>query len=390
MTEDRRKALIFGIHSFLDNHLKVGIQYIAEGLAKLGWSVDYVSIFSSPIDLYGPQRRKRLKRVWFDRQDKHGVEIRPGLREFAFRALFPAHKLLLRYNWQIDTYTPLAPFWLRNRRYNIYIHDITANIVYMPLILADYNVLRLNDIPEGFRHDLSMHIINRCKNYIGSKRYHEIWSAHKPLTQYALELNSKNQVVTIPNGVDDIYISIERNGTRKAKTAIFIGSVEQWVNLELLEKAASLLPDWQFDVIGPLNRSWPQKTRNLKWIPPIARKEVPGTLSRYQVGLIPFRDVSGRLSYVERPLKFFEYIGAGLGVASTDVGALRSGMGEWASYGNTPESFAKAIRQEAERAAKRTAATCHSLIRQYAWGNIMHTLNERLENLVNKNKAKSA
>ena len=381
MTGARKKALVLGVHSFLDNHLKVGIQYIAEGLANAGWLVDYISLFSSPIDLCGSQRRRRLRRVWIGRQDWHGILIKPGLTEYAFRALFPAHKRLFRYNWQVGTYSALAPSWFKDKQYKVCIHDITSNIVYLPLAQADFNILRLNDLPEGFSHALSKHVINCSKNYISSNRYDEIWSAHEPLTRYARALNPANRVATIHNGVDENFLSISDNVTRKPKTAVIIGSVEEWVDLELLDKTACLLPDWQFDVIGPLRRSWPGRAGNLQWLPPVAREKVPEILAGYQVGLIPFREASGHVAHIERPLKFYEYIGAGLGVASTDVGALRSGMGDWASYGNTPEAFAVAIRREVDRASKRSAASCREFIEKYSWQNVMRIISARLEKL---------
>ena len=336
--------------------------------------------------MYGSQRRRRLNRVWFGRQDKHGIAVGPGLKEFAFRALFPAHKMLLRYYWQISTYHSLAPPWLRNKSYNVCINDITSNIVYIPLVKADFNILRLNDLPEGFRYALSKHIINCHRHYIRIKRYNEIWSAHNPLTVYARELNPANRVVTIHNGVDDRYLALPLNVSRKPKSAVFIGSIEQWIDLELLNKVAILLPDWQFDVIGPLKRSWHRQAGNLQWLPPVSRENIQNILVRYKVGLIPFREVCGRLNYVDRPLKFFEYIGAGLGVVSTDVGALKSCMGDWASYGNTPADFARAIKYEAKRMEKRSTEDCIELIKDYSWSKIITKINGRIENLLNVSK----
>ena len=183
--------------------------------------------------------------------------------------------------------------------------------------------------------------------------------------------------------MDDAYINIKQNTIRKPKSAVFIGSVDQRIDLELLNDTASLLFDWRIDVIGPLNRTWPGRASNLQWLPPVSRKNVPEVLSRYQVGLIPFREVSGGIRYVEQPLKFLEYIGSGIGVASTDVGALRAGMGDWASYGNTPEHFAEAIRIEAISANRRSFASCQNLIKKNSWGNVSRIVNERLKNLIN-------
>jgi hypothetical protein len=377
----KKRALILGVHSFIDSNPKVGIQYIAEGLADSGWQVDYASIFSSPFDFYGVQRRSRLKRVWRNRQDKYGITIKPGLTEYAFRAPFPAHRHILCFTWQLKMFAAFKPYRLLNQVYDICIHDITANILYLEMIKPQITILRLNDLPEGFSHSLSKHVINRLIHYISTNHYREIWSAHEPLTQYALKLNSVNRAFTIRNGVDDSYLNMPMTIQRKTKSAVYIGSIERWVDLELIQKTASILQDWQFDIIGPLRRSWPITAKNVKWLQPISKHNVLNVLAGYRVGLIPFREVSGRLAYVERPLKFLEYIGAGLGVACTDVGALKSGIGALATFGNSPDSFADAIRREAIRSDYRSRERCLEMIKPYAWSSITKTILYRLENL---------
>ncbi len=382
VTRDRRKRiLVMGVHSFLDGHLKVGIQYIAEGLADRGWQVDYVSRFSSPIDIYGRQRHVRLQRVWLNKQDRLGIQIKPGLTEYAFRAPFPAHRNMLRYPWQLTLFGRLAPSWIDKRDYFACIHDVTANVIYLDRIHARYTILRLNDLPEGFAHTLSGRVIDLITDNMASLRYDEIWSSHSPLADRVLKLNPGNRSLTIPNGVDDdCYASLTvRSGN--PKSAVYIGSINRRVDLNLIAQTAAILSDWQFDIIGPLDRSWTIRSANVKRRSPIVRSQVMATLSQYQVGLIPFRDVSGRLEYVEKPLKFLEYICAGLGVACTDVGALKNGMGTWASYGNSPEGFAQAIEQEARRAATRSRTECRKLVEPFTWANIVDTIHDRLNHL---------
>lgn len=379
----RKKAIIFGVHSFVDYHVKVGIQFIAEGLASQGWTVDYISLFSSFFDLARASRRQRFKRIWLNRQDKYGIKIKPGLTEYAFRAFFPAHKLLLRHPLQIKTFPWLLPSWIRKQKYDICINDITANVVYFPIVQSKLNILRLNDLPEGFRYALSMQIITMLKNLIRTNTYDDIWSAHEPLTQYVLKLNKNNNAVTIHNGVDDSFLALRNPIETEPRSAVYIGSIEKWVDLELLDKTAAILTDWTFDVIGPMNRSWPIRSKNIRWVPPINRQMVPEILSRYKVGLVPFRDIEQRLKFVEKPLKFYEYIGAGLGVASTNVGSLKAGMGDWASYGNTPASFARAIKEAAISSDTRSPESCHELVKKHSWSRIMHTIDSRLKTLTN-------
>lgn len=377
-----KKAIILSVHSFVDNDVKVGTQYIAEGLVKYGWEVDYVSIFSSLFDFYGTQRHRRLRRVWLKRQHKNGIQITPGITEYAFRAPFPAHKSFLRYDWQTKLFKLLVPSWLCKKKYDICIHDVTANIMYLEMIASDFTILRLNDLPEGFRHSLSGQIIKRISKNISSKRYEEIWSAHEPLNTYVTDLNPANRVFTIRNGVDDKCMAIHPDVKRNPKTVVFLGNIEQWIDLELIDDTAFLLNDWHFDIIGPLSRPWTVKSSNVRWLPPVTRPNVMNILAQYQVGLIPFREISGRLAFVEKPLKFFEYIAAGLGVASTDVGALKDGMGDWAIYGNTPQSFARAIEKAADNIKERSNAERFDLVTRHSWSNVMDTINSRLEKII--------
>jgi glycosyltransferase involved in cell wall biosynthesis len=375
------QAIVLGIHSFLDRGIRVGSQHIAAGLAESGWRVDYVSVPSSPADFFRPARRGRFQRVWHGRQDQLGIEIKPGLNEYAFRVPYPARMPFLYTGKGMEGFSCLAPAWLRHRRYDLCIHDVTVNILFLPMIRADLLVLRLNDPPEGFAHDLPPCLIARFKERLISSSYHEIWAVSGPLADYVGRLNPANRVVTLPNGVEERFGKIGAGILRREKTAVYLGALSPWLDLELLARAARLLPDWQFHVYGPDGGPRKGQAANLHFLPPLKREAVPETLAAYQVGLIPFRDVSGRLAYVERPLKFYEYIGAGLGVASTDIEALRAGMGDLACYGNTPQDFARAVEMAARAGAERPGSFNRRFVAEHSWEKIMQTIRARIDAL---------
>jgi glycosyltransferase involved in cell wall biosynthesis len=371
-----------GVHSFLDETVKVSSQFIAEGLANRGWQVDYISIASSLFDMLSNHRRKRFARVWFRRQDKIGIAIKPGLTEFAFRTLHPARKLFLRTQSQLNGYAMFAPIWLKNKHYDICIHDITTNFLFLPMISSDFRVLRLNDPPEGFAFDLHQTLIDRFKQHIASSIYDDIWAVSYPLARYAQELNPKNNIVVLPNGIEYRFWADQKNNNRCPKTAVYIGSIAPWVDLDLLEQTARHMPDWQFDIFGPSAGSWTSHTKNVQRFSPVGRKSVPRLLSHYQVGLIPFKETSERLKYVEKPLKFYEYIGCGLGIASTDFGALKMGMGGLAAYGNTPQEFAAAIIKAAKDGEKRSDAFNKAFIKAHSWDSILEKIDARISTLL--------
>ncbi len=348
----------------------------------MGWKVDYISSPSSLLDVCRSDRRNRLKRVWRDRQDSIGVRVKPGLTEYAFRSPYPVSKKFLRSNWQINGMSWLAPAWLKQKKYDLCIHETSPTMVYAPLVNAKLKVFRLSDSPGGFSFNVHQKLIDRFTKNLSSLVYDDIWAVSTPLAHYALELNPDNSVIVLPNGVEDGYSrSIPNDGVRRPKTAVYMGSLSKWLDFELLERTAILLPDWQFHIYGPGERTLSRRAPNLHQFEPVRRSKFWHLLSGYQVGLIPFCNISQRMEFVERPLKFYEYIVAGLGVASTDIGSLRSGMGELAAYGNTPLDYAKAIEKAAIDGAARSASFNRQFALEHGWDKVIESMRARISNI---------
>lgn len=379
--EMENSAIVIGTQSFVDSGCKVGSQYLARALAESGWSVDYVATASSLFDVWGSNRHPRLIRVWCQSQDARGVQIERRLTEWAFRSPFPAVKQFLRWQWQLRAYSLFVPKRFREKEYGICISEVTPNMLYLPWVRAKLHVLRLNDWPPGFSHDLHPVVIGEMVRRISEKYFQEIWAVSKPLVHYAHSLNAHNNVFLVPNGVSPLRCKHAEVIERKKNSAVYVGEVGAWLDVDLLRHVACLMPDWQFDVFGPGSLELRNLPKNLVGRGLLERDRVPDVLSRYAVGLIPFVNINGRMDYVERPLKFYEYISADLGVASTDMGALRDGMGELAQYGNTAETFSNAIRKAQVDAANRPAGFGAAFIERNSWGNICLRVFDRLQEL---------
>ena len=374
-----KKAVILGTHSFIDAGTKVGSQHLAEGLAKAGWQVDYVATASSPFDVWGPKRHGRLKRVWLQRQDIRGVLVAEGVTEYAFKALFPAHRAVMRAPWQMNCNLWMTPAWFRSRHYDLCIHETSPNVVYWPMASSKRIVFRLNDAPEGFAHDLPSWLIQKFEDFLASNVYDDIWAVSSPLKQYASKANASNNVITIPNGVADAFASQTLGLSRIPRSAVFIGALNHWMDDSLINATAKRLPDWVFDLYGPVSSELRIDAPNVRIHAAVPPSQVPDLLSRYEVGLIPFRDADDRMRFVERPLKFYEYISAGLGIASVDVGALKSGMANLAIYGNTPEEYAKAIVASRAAAQQRPLDFRQNFMMQHSWSAVLQRILERIE-----------
>jgi glycosyltransferase involved in cell wall biosynthesis len=381
-----KKVVIVSTHSFLDRNIRVQMQFLASGIGAHGWLTDYLSILSSPFDILGKRRRQRFFRVWIKRQDKHGFPISSNLREFASRALFPVDRRILRFDWQLKTYPVLLPPRFRTTKYDACIFDATPNAVFLPYIKAKHHIFRLNDLPRGFEFRLHPEIIEILESHMSKKRCSAVWAVSKPLAEYALSLDPGCPVELIPNGVnaDPFLQTLQKSDCRSyPQKAVFIGSIEEWFDQELVNKAAQQLPEWTFDFYGPLAVKWLAEAPNVYYRGVLRQEEIPETLGAYSVGLIPFKDLGGLIQVMERPLKFYEYVAGGLGVASTDIGALREGMGKWAVFGNRPHEFAEAVVAARDLAEDMSQEARQEFILENSWNNIIKGIARRLDLIVN-------
>lgn len=359
------RAIVLGTQSFIDGGTKVGSQYLAQALGEAGWAVDYVPTLSSPLDVVGRQRHARLRRAWA--AGGPVVPVAPGVVEWSLRAPFPAHRWFLRHGWQVGAYGALLPTRLRQMRFDVCLADVAPNLLLLPHVNARVKVCRLNDWPQGFARDLHPVAVHALEAALRGPWFDEVWAVSRPLLEYAHSLNPGVPAVWLPNGVDAALFPPPNGTARSARSAVYVGGMTAWLDNALLVEVARRMPDWTFNIYGPGGRPLPGAPANLRWHGSVDRASLPGVLGRYEVGLIPFQDTDGRMRYVERPLKFYEYLAAGLGVASTDLGALRQGMGTLACYGNGAEGFERAIRGAREAAAARPQGFGAEFVREHGW-----------------------
>lgn len=99
----------------------------------------------------------------------------------------------------------------------------------------------------------------------------------------------------------------------------FYGTIQDWVDLELIAAVARRRPDWSFVLLGQLLVDV-TAVRGLANVHLLGRKphaELPAYCKGFDVGLIPYR-ISERMTYVN-PIKLREYLSAGVPVVSTAV-----------------------------------------------------------------------
>jgi glycosyltransferase involved in cell wall biosynthesis len=129
----------------------------------------------------------------------------------------------------------------------------------------------------------------------------------------------------------------------------FVGAISSYkLDLELLEQLARARPDWSFVLIGPVGEGDPDtdvtvlaRLANVHLLGVRPYASLPAYLKGCAVGLLPLR--LNAYTQAMFPMKFFEYLAAGLPVVTTCIQALQD-YGEAALLCDpTVDAFSAAI-----------------------------------------------
>ncbi len=356
-----KKTIILGSVSFKLDSAKVGINWIAEYFANAGYQVTYISSASTILDVFF--KPKRFIAAWV----KGGVFIiKPNLTEVVFKSPW----LLNRLDSKIKHQTAgIFQKKLLSSNYDILISTVGALSLFADKINAQVKILRLQDHPHDF--GLSSYVVSYFEQLLQQKIFKQIWSVSKQLCIYADIFSPLNNRY-LPNGVR-LNSFLDKFSRTNVKSALYVGSFTAWVDIELISAAALQLPDWSFTLYGPGFSDSIKLPSNVRYLGNINNLLLPELFTNYSVGLIPFVDCP-HIKVVERPLKFSQYLASGLGVASVDYGGLHDGMGDWVSYGNTPQAFAKAIEEAYIKRNMYSKEDIAAYLKDYDWDVILNKM----------------
>jgi len=174
--------------------------------------------------------------------------------------------------------------------------------------------------------------------------------ASSALLRDDLDRRSGRPVALLPNAVDlrrfdaSVGRPVPADLRRGHPTVGYVGALwGDWVDLDLVERVARLLPEVAFDLVGPAGDRRLPRAPNVHALGPKPQAEVPAWLQAVDVAIIPF--ATNRLTAAVSPLKAWEYLAMHRPVVSTPMPDLDGVPGVRFAY-DAP-SFARAIEDAA-------------------------------------------
>ncbi|HEY8514990.1 MAG TPA: glycosyltransferase [Candidatus Binatia bacterium] len=149
---------------------------------------------------------------------------------------------------------------------------------------------------------------------------------------------------------------------RGTPTVVFVGALwGEWVDLELVARLASELPEATIHLVGPAGtRALPQAP-NVFALGLKAQRDVPAYLQAADVAIVPFRP--GRLTDAVSPLKSFEYLAMHKPVVSTRLPELADVPG--VTLADDAASFVSAVRRAAAEPVD--VAAVEAFLARHTW-----------------------
>ncbi len=337
--------------------IRVGSHNYADLFVREGHEVFWLGRTVHPLNILRASMRHPLHKDLIASWQAGGIKIRDNFwtyhpltllpyRDFAFLAskvvqehtlkftLPPVHRILKRRGFErVDV------LWLGQSLHSL---SLARYARYGKLIYRmsdDY--LQFRGVPSTMER-AEAEIIERADTvFVTSRKLYERVCA-----------SAGDKVLYLPNGVDLAHFDIPAPAEPIDLVAIphprvlYVGTIQEWFDLNLIIYAAKSLPEFSFVLVGPhtqIERAAVVPNIHILGVRPYA--QLPPYLYHCDVGVIPF--LKTPLTDSTNPVKIFEYFASGLPVVSTNIREVEQ-LHSPALIAKTPNEFVDALREARE------------------------------------------
>jgi teichuronic acid biosynthesis glycosyltransferase TuaH len=305
------KRMVFASHTASIGVFRVGSHHLSRELSRMGNDVVHVS---TPVSLAhlakvrDPVVRSRLDASRHrPRTDEDGVEHVVPLVALPPGSLPPR---LRRANLRF----PLRP-WPSSARAttDVMFIDQPLLVDLIPVFRPRLVIYRPTDVHiEPTVREAERSIMRRADAIVATSEYvlQDITGGDTSVPSLVLE-----------NGVEYDRFSSGRPSSDGRRGAVYVGALDVRFDWEAVATMARAFPDEPFRIAGPLPSGPPiALPSNVQLLGAVPYGDVPDLLARSRIGLLPMS--SHPTNAGRSPMKYFEYLAAGLSVVATSSPAL--------------------------------------------------------------------
>ena len=320
------KKAVFGTHFYWDSYIHIGSHQYAKQFARNGYRVGYISEPISPLHYVFAKDRGTLKeksRYWYS----GGKQVENGkIWAYVPFTLLPIYnKTLLRSKYVIKyshrfTLPSLKQMLKKN---NLNCVDILfldeAYGCLLDLVHHNKSVLRIHD-DISFLFDKGLrHFLENEKEIV--QKVDLVAVVSKLIKEQAKELGAR-KILYLPNGVEFEHFQLGSNELPEeyksipAPRVVYVGSISDWFDIDLIEYVGNKLPEVSFVLIGKptIDTSRIACLSNVHILGPRSYNTLPQYLKNSDIGIMPFRLIDRIKS--SHPNKLYQYMACNLPVVS--------------------------------------------------------------------------
>ena len=196
----------------------------------------------------------------------------------------------------------------------------------------------------------------------------------------------------VPNGVnyrayaaalDDPRLPEDLQAIRRPRLG-YSGLISQKVDLEILKSLAQENTEWSFVFVGEVRAGEQAETwrallamPNVHYLGLVDISQVPHYVKGFDVGLLPY--VLNRQVENSCPLKLYDYLAAGIPIASVDVPAVREFV-PYVHLADSPQDFGRAARGALADTAPEHRLARRNIAAQNSWEARVEQISTVIEN----------
>ena len=192
------------------------------------------------------------------------------------------------------------------------------------------------------------------------------WSSHVTYFPNVVDAKHFNEKNSAHNSMPSEYYSIPE------PRIIFVGALSSYkVDFELIRELALMRPHWSIVLIGLVGEGDPNTSidqliniKNVYLLGPKPYKQLPGFMHSSDIGILPC--VLNSYTRSMFPMKFFEYLAAGLPVVSTRLPSLEE-FSEYVDFADSVQDFTSKIEMILSKSVVRDELKVKKLVSKHSY-----------------------